>query len=400
MGCSARPCCSRCRGARDRARAGDRPAVGDVGRGAGADLRRCSSPSRSGRRVASFSACGELAWTLRSPSPADCAPRCRDLVVEYPSGGYVVRPIDGLDLEVGTGSSRCCSGRAAAARRRCCRCSRRSSDPPAAACSSATSRSRRSTGTALTDYRRRKVGIVFQAFNLIPSLTASENVQVPLRAAGLRRARRRASEPTSCSSGRPRRPRPHRPGELSGGQQQRVAIARALALDPPLLLADEPTAHLDYIQVEGVLSCCARSRTSGRMVVVATHDERIVPLADSVVSMSPRPHASAPGPRSHRLAARRGAVPPGRPRRPRLRRRGGRDRARSHARRRRRGDARQRSGRASTSASSAPMFGCAGRRRRERRSVARITGLPLSEFRRRTRGQRLWPALDDLEPGS
>jgi putative ABC transport system ATP-binding protein len=78
----------------------------------------------------------------------------------------------------------------------------------------------------------------------------------------------------------------HRPGDLSGGQQQRVAIARALAHDPPLVLADEPTAHLDYIQVEGVLRLLRELAQPGRIVVVATHDERLLPLADRVVHLS------------------------------------------------------------------------------------------------------------------
>ena len=79
----------------------------------------------------------------------------------------------------------------------------------------------------------------------------------------------------------------HRPGDLSGGQQQRVAVARAIALDPPLVLADEPTAHLDFIQVEEVLRLIRELATGDRMVVVATHDSRILPLADRVVELVP-----------------------------------------------------------------------------------------------------------------
>ena len=75
---------------------------------------------------------------------------------------------------------------------------------------------------------------------------------------------------------------------MSGGQQQRVAIARALAHDPPVILADEPTAHLDYIQVEGVLKLVRELADDGRLVVVATHDERLIPLADRVVNLTPR----------------------------------------------------------------------------------------------------------------
>jgi putative ABC transport system ATP-binding protein len=80
----------------------------------------------------------------------------------------------------------------------------------------------------------------------------------------------------------------HKPGDLSGGQQQRVAIARALAWDPPLLLADEPTAHLDYVQVESILRLIRELATPGRLVVIATHDYRMVPLADRVIDMAPQ----------------------------------------------------------------------------------------------------------------
>jgi putative ABC transport system ATP-binding protein len=79
----------------------------------------------------------------------------------------------------------------------------------------------------------------------------------------------------------------HRPGDLSGGQQQRVAVARAIALDPPLILADEPTAHLDFIQVEEVLRLIRELASGERMVVVATHDTRMLPLADRVVELVP-----------------------------------------------------------------------------------------------------------------
>ena len=79
----------------------------------------------------------------------------------------------------------------------------------------------------------------------------------------------------------------HRPGDLSGGQQQRVAVARAIALDPPLILADEPTAHLDFIQVEEVLRLIRSLAQGERVVVVATHDSRMLPLADRVVELTP-----------------------------------------------------------------------------------------------------------------
>ena len=139
----------------------------------------------------------------------------------------------------------------------------------------------------LTMYRRRTVGIVFQAFNLLASLTAIENVMVPMDAAGMNGRESRRARRGAAGAGRPRDRMQHRPGDLSGGQQQRVAVARAIALDPPLILADEPTAHLDFIQVEEVLRLIRELASGERLVVVATHDTRMLPLADRVVEMVP-----------------------------------------------------------------------------------------------------------------
>jgi putative ABC transport system ATP-binding protein len=143
-------------------------------------------------------------------------------------------------------------------------------------------------GQGLADYRRHQVGIVFQAFNLIPSLTARENVAAPLRLAGAprREANARAAELLARVGLSDRMD--HRPGQLSGGQQQRAALARALVHDPPLVVADEPTAHLDYMQVEDVLILIRDLAAPGRLVVVATHDDRFTPLADRVVELVPR----------------------------------------------------------------------------------------------------------------
>jgi putative ABC transport system ATP-binding protein len=213
---------------------------------------------------------------------------CRELVVEYSSGGYLVRPIDGLDVEARKGELVLLLGASGCGKTTLLSVLAAILRPVSGSVSLDRLEITTLQGGELTDYRLHKVGIVFQAFNLIPSLTASENVQIPLRASGLgrREARERADSLLGEVALADRRH--HRPGDLSGGQQQRVAIARALSLDPPLVLADEPTAHLDYIQVEGVLRLLREIADSGRIVVVSTHDERLIPLADRVVAMSPK----------------------------------------------------------------------------------------------------------------
>lgn len=229
--------------------------------------------------------------------------RIKDLVVEYSSGDYAVRPIDGLDLEVEAGSLAILLGPSGCGKTTLLSCLGGILKPAAGRIEFGDIDVTALASRELSSYRRDTVGIVFQAFNLVPSLTALENVMVPMHAAGMFRqdARRRAEE-LLTRVGLEHRMR-HRPGDLSGGQQQRVAVARAIALDPPLILADEPTAHLDFIQVEEVLRLIRELAADERVVVVATHDTRILPLADQVVELVPHMTEAHESPETVRLRA-------------------------------------------------------------------------------------------------
>lgn len=211
----------------------------------------------------------------------------QNLVVEYTRGANVVRPIDDFNLDVSAGSLVILMGPSGCGKTTLLSCLGGILKPTSGAIKFGEVDVTSLEGHEMSNYRRETVGIVFQAFNLVPSLTALENVMVPLLAAGIsRRAAHKKAGQLLSRLGLEERMN-HRPGDLSGGQQQRVAVARAIALDPPLILADEPTAHLDFIQVEEILKLIRELATGDRMVVVATHDARILPLADRVVEMVP-----------------------------------------------------------------------------------------------------------------
>jgi putative ABC transport system ATP-binding protein len=226
-----------------------------------------------------------------------------DLTVEYSSGGYTVRPFDKLKLTVEPGALALLLGPSGCGKTTLLSCLAGILTPTRGSIRVGGTEVVGLKGAALTAYRQRGVGVVFQAFNLVPSLDAVENVALPLRTAGVSwKAAKQRARVLLDEVGLSERLH-HRPGDLSGGQQQRVAIARALAHDPPLLVADEPTAHLDYVQVEGILRILGGLADSGRTIVVSTHDERILPLADQVIEMQPRARRPATEPVTERFAA-------------------------------------------------------------------------------------------------
>lgn len=137
----------------------------------------------------------------------------------------------------------------------------------------------------LARIRNREIGFIFQSFNLIGSLNARENVELPLIYRGVERAERhRLAEDALCRVGLAER-MAHLPAQMSGGQQQRVAIARAIAACPPVILADEPTGNLDSKSGGEIMAILRELSRAGRTVVLITHDDRIARSAERMVRL-------------------------------------------------------------------------------------------------------------------
>lgn len=137
----------------------------------------------------------------------------------------------------------------------------------------------------LSDIRNREIGFIFQGFNLIPNLTALENVELPLIYRGVGRAKRVELARAALEKVGLGHRMNHRPAEMSGGQQQRVAIARAIAQAPPVILADEPTGNLDSHSTQEILGILKELHGDGRTVILITHDNEIAAQAKRVIKI-------------------------------------------------------------------------------------------------------------------
>ena len=212
--------------------------------------------------------------------------RLDQVVKEFRRGGATVRAVDGVSLSVAQGEFVAVMGKSGSGKSTLLHLMSGSSSPPPGRCTFWAATSPRLSDDELTLLRREQVGFVFQFFNLLPTLTALENVALPLLLARVKRsaaqARAREALATVGLSDR----EGHKPEELSGGQMQRVALARALVTDPPLLFADEPTGNLDSHSGDEVLLLLKQMQAErGQTIVMVTHDPKAAAYGDRLIRM-------------------------------------------------------------------------------------------------------------------
>ena len=210
----------------------------------------------------------------------------RGLVKEYRRGDQPVRALDGVDLDVEAGTFVSVMGPSGSGKSTFLHLLGALDAPTSGSVTIDGEELGALDDEALTAFRRRKLGFVFQFFNLLPTMSAWENVALPLLLDGARLGSLRAQAVALLDRVGLAERVDHRPAELSGGQLQRVAIARALMADPKVLLADEPTGNLDSESGVGILellrSCTA---DEGRTLVMVTHDANAAATGDRIVTL-------------------------------------------------------------------------------------------------------------------
>jgi putative ABC transport system ATP-binding protein len=223
---------------------------------------------------------------LSAPAAAGALLRLEDVEKSYRAGPISVAALRGVSLEVRAGELVALVGPSGSGKSTLLHLCGLVDRPDAGRCALDGQDAAGLSDAALARVRREKIGFVFQAFNLVPVLSARENVELPLLLLGVKRAERarRALAALEAVGLGPEAGR--RPDRLSGGQRQRVAIARALVKGPRLVLADEPTANLDGATAEQVVELLrALGRAQGAAVLVATHDARLTHHCDRTVAL-------------------------------------------------------------------------------------------------------------------
>ena len=208
----------------------------------------------------------------------------RDVVMRLSSGGRAVTVLDGVDLDVARGECVAITGPSGSGKSTLLGLIAGLDAPTSGTVQVDGVELTRLGEDALAHFRRDRIGFVFQSFHLIPTLTAAENVAIPLELAGVREARARAAVLLDDVGLAPRAH--HYPSQLSGGEQQRVALARAVARAPGLGLADEPTGNLDSATGGAIIELLLRlNRERGSTLLLVTHDAALAAQADRQIAL-------------------------------------------------------------------------------------------------------------------
>ncbi|HWR37771.1 MAG TPA: ABC transporter ATP-binding protein [Clostridia bacterium] len=209
------------------------------------------------------------------------AVRALDVSRQYEMGDSVIRAIDGISIDVQGGEFLALLGSSGSGKSTLLNLIAGLDRPTAGSIVVNGRDLAQMTSAELAEYRRNTVGMVFQSFNLIPTMTLAENVELPMRFAEVERPERAARTAEALTRVGLGRRMDHRPTELSGGEQQRAAIARALVNRPSLLLADEPTGNLDSRTGQEIMEIMGELNQFGMTVIMVTHER---PLADRYAS--------------------------------------------------------------------------------------------------------------------
>jgi putative ABC transport system ATP-binding protein len=223
-----------------------------------------------------------VVWLFNAPSSKNMAKpfiQVKELTKHYQMGGTTVRALDGLNLDINAHTLTVVMGPSGSGKSTLLYLLGGLDRVTSGEISVDGARLDEMDENALALFRRRTMGFVFQSFNLIPSMSALENVAFPMQFAGVNASQRRDQARNLLTQVGLDNRANHRPTELSGGQQQRVAIARALVNNPSLILADEPTGNLDTSSGAAVMQLLSDLHNSGRTVLVVTHDPRMTRFA-------------------------------------------------------------------------------------------------------------------------
>ena len=211
---------------------------------------------------------------------------CRGLSRTYRRGTEEITPLDDLDLDIDAGRFVALMGPSGSGKTTLLNLLAGIDRPTAGSLVIDGREVHRLSGGALARWRAESVGYVFQLYNLVPVLTAYENVELPLLLHGLSRKERHRRVAAALEVVGIADRRDHRPNQLSGGQEQRVAIARAIVTDPTIILADEPTGDLDRESATMVMDLLSRPhRELGRTIVMVTHDPKTTEWCDTVLQI-------------------------------------------------------------------------------------------------------------------